>query len=157
MRDGVALVRADQLPTPRFPREMAREEPKAARRSIRKDSRKFYRENRIEYDDEYAGGEREDDEECPDWYRSTSIKPQRARKARQIPDRHRPTDIKPQRARKSRQIPDGYRPTGVKPQWARKARQIEDCLVGLIDKGVALHKVGMYAPWPLSALDSSGG
>ena len=117
MRDGVALVRADQLPTPRFPREMAREEPKAARRSIRKDSRKFYRENRIEYDDEYAGGEREDDEECPDWYRSTSIKPQRA----------------------------------------RKARQIEDCLVGLIDKGVALHTVGMYAPWPLSALDSSGG
>jgi hypothetical protein len=112
MRDGVPLVRADQLPAPRFPREMAREERKPLGRLVRKDSRKRYWENRLEYDDEYAAGEREDDEESA----------------------------------RTREYQYGHRPTGIKPQWARKARQIEDCLIGLIDKGVDLHRVSMYAP-----------
>jgi hypothetical protein len=110
MRDGVALVQADQLPTPRFPCEMPKKKQGFVRRKLYWDP---YWEKRLKYDDQHAGhagGERDLDEE------------------------------------KKEEPIYGHRPTSIKPQWARKARQIEDCLVGLIDKGKDLHRVGMYAP-----------
>lgn len=86
MRDGVALVWADQLPTPRFPREMPKKKQGFVRRKLYWEP---YWEKRLKYDDEHAGGERdyEKSEELPYGHRPTSIKPQWARKARQIEHR----------------------------------------------------------------------
>lgn len=104
VRDGVALVQADQLPTPRFPREMPKKKQGFVRQKLYWEP---YWEKRLKYDDEHAGGERDYE--------------------------------------KSEKLPHGRRPTSIKPQWARKARQIEARLVRLIDKGVDLHRLRMYA------------